>query len=314
MTILDILRSPEAQASLRSLAAAYGITPEQLDAVLKAILPALTARMERNTLSRGGIADLMAEMGRPEHARVLADPARVGTEDATAVGIGALDTVFGSKAVSRNVAAQAALSSGVSQAIIQKLLPILASLVMAALAKGTQGGLGDILKRLPDLGGAGDGGAPGPARRRQRAEPEPEDTPESQSGGGLGDIFSRIPGLPGSTGGSPMPVPGSTTQAPAFPGATTSGPFGGGSPLPLPGDRIPGINAPNAPYGDLPDVIRTGGRTVDGAPVGGAIRDIFGSLLGFQSKGIVGWLIRLIVLRWGWGFVQRILSRVLTGR
>jgi hypothetical protein len=311
VTILDILRSPEAQASLRSLAAAYGITPEQLDAVLKAILPALTARMERNTLSRGGIADLMSEMGRPEHARVLADPARVGSADAAVAGIGALDTVFGSKATSRNVAAQAALSSGVSQAIIQKLLPILASLVMAALAKGTQGGLGDILKRLPDLGGAA-GGSTVPTRRRQA--PEPENTPRSQSDGGLGDIFARIPGLPGSTGGSPLPIPGGAPQAPAFPGSTNSGPFGGGSPLPLPGDHIPGVNAPNAPYGEMPDVIRRGGRTVDGAPLGGAIRDIFGSLLGFQSKGVIGWLVRLIVLRWGWGFVQRILSRVLTGR
>ncbi len=318
MTLTDLLRTPQAQATLRSLAAAYGITPAQLDGILATVLPSLTASMERNTLSRGGVADLMAEVERPEHRNVLANPQWAASPDAAAVGVGALDTVFGSKAKSRNVAAQAAVSSGVSQAIIQKLLPILASLVMAALAKGTQGGLGDILKRLPDLGGAAGGAPTGPSRRRM--DQDPQDGPDGGGSGGLGDIFSRIPGLPGNAGGAPLPLPGEQpprgfpSQQPVPRGQTTSGPFGGGSPLPIPGDRIPGVNAPNDPYGNLPDVIRSGARTSDGASLGGSVRDIFGSLLGFQSKGIVGWLIRLIVMRWGWGLVQRILSRVLTGR
>ena len=100
------------------------------------------------------------------------------------------------------------------------------------------------------------------------------------------------------------------------PPITNDGSFGGGSPLPIPGDVIPGINGPaNNPYGNLPDVIRRGGGpAVDGGSLGDVIRNTIGSSLGFQSKGFLGWVIRLIVLRWGWGFVRSILGRVLTGR
>jgi len=39
-----------------------------------------------------------------------------------------------------------------------------------------------------------------------------------------------------------------------------------------------------------------------------------GGVLGFQSKGIIGWIVRLILVRWGWGFLQSILRRIFLGR
>ena len=56
------------------------------------------------------------------------------------------------------------------------------------------------------------------------------------------------------------------------------------------------------------DVVRRGGQTVDGNPLGTSIRDILGSVLGFQSKGFIGWIVRLLILRWGWGFLRRIVT------
>ena len=244
------------------------------------------------------------------------------------------------------------MSTGISQVIIQKLLPVLASMIMAALAKQTGGGLGDVLKRMPGMPSPDPRQFPGgnASRDQDRQQDEDQDNRQddgqqndpppgrssrggpNQGGGrqtrdgglgGLGDVLSKIPGMPGIPGvtqhSTPMPHP----SAPA-----DSGPFGGGSPLPIPGDRIPGVNAPsngpsptpygNTPYGNmppnLPDVIRDGGHTVDGNPLGPLIRDVLGGALGFQSKGIFSWIFRLLVLRWGWGFVSRLLSRVLMGR
>ena len=335
MDINDILRSAQGRRALDALAQSNGLTHAQIDAVLGTVVPALSSRIERNTLSRGGVADLLAELGRPEHARALADPAHVATPEATAAGIGALDTIFGDKAKSRSVAAQAAMSTGLSQILIQKLLPIIASLVMAALSKGSAGGLGDILKKLPDLAGAGNDGS-APQRRRRQADPTPQDdqsqdqeqdreqdqTP-NQGGpapgipgqGDIGDILRKLglPGGPMDSGPTPAPAPHPASfpvphqrQSYPAPAPTGDGSFGGGSPLPIPGDRIPGINAPANDYGNLPDVVRRGGQSVDGNPLGTSIRDILGSVLGFQSKGFIGWAIRLLVLRWGWGFLRRI--------
>lgn len=330
----DILGSAGANAALQALAKSYGITPDQLDAVVAQVVPALSNRIERNTLSRGGLSDLVAEFARPEHIKALTDPNFATSPAAINTGNKALDTIFGSKATSRNIAAQAAMSSGIQQAIIQKLLPIIASMVMAALAKNTQGGLGDILKKLPDILGGGGAGMPQPSAPSRRRQPQPEADSEPnwpQQGsknpdlGGLGDILSKIPGFPGSEQtGSPMPIPGRTTQStqpqhiPQPQGDTGfggGGGFGGGSPLPIPGDRIPGVNAPNDnPFGNLPDVIRRGGQTADGRSLGEVVRGQVGSSLGFPSTGFLGWIVRLIVLRWGWGLVTGIIRRVLTGR
>lgn len=332
----DILGSAGANATLQALAKSYGITPDQLDAVVETVIPALSNRIERNTFSRGGLSDLVTEFARPEHIKALTDPKFATSPAAIDVGNHALDNIFGSKSTSRNIAAQAAMSSGIGQAIIQKLLPIIASMVMAALAKNTQGGLGDILKKLPDILGGGDGGGmpqPSAPSRRRQPQPEPDGEPNwPQQGsqnpdlGGLGDILSKIPGFPGNQQtGSPMPIPGRTAQAPhpqQFPQQPTGdtgfgggGGFGGGAPLPIPGDRIPGVNAPNdSPFGNLPDVLRRGGPSVDGRPLGEVVRGQVGSTLGFPSTGIIGWIIRLIVLRWGWGLVSGIVRRLLTGR
>lgn len=330
----DILGSAGANAALQALAKSYGLTPDQLDAVVGTVVPALSNRIERNTLSRGGLSDLVAEFARPDHVKALTDPNFATSPAAIDVGNRALDNILGSKATSRNIAAQAAMSSGIGQAIIQKLLPIIASMVMAALAKNTQGGLGDILKKLPDIMGGGGGGMPQPSSPSRRRQPQPEPDAEPnwpQQGsqnpdlGGLGDILSKIPGFPGSEQtGNPMPMPGRTSQIPqpqqipqptGDTGFGGGGGFGGGSPLPIPGDRIPGINAPNdSPFGNLPDVLRRGGQSVDGRPLGEVVRGQVGSTLGFPSTGIIGWIIRLIVLRWGWGLVSGLLRRLLTGR
>lgn len=330
MDIIDALRTGEGRAALSALAQAHGITPAQVDAVLGQVAPALAQRIERNTLSRGGLADIVAELGKPEHGAVLADPVHAVSPAAVEVGNGALDTIFGSKD-NRPLVAQAAISSGVTQTIVQKLLPILVSMIMAALAKQTQGGLGDIVKRLPG-GAVPSGDQRGPRSPRQESDQDQDEAQDEAQdaganapapvrpsarggndgglGGGLGDVLSKIPGMPGSTGTS---GPTAHRSVPAG-----DAPFGGGSPLPIPGDRIPGVNAPalprSNPYGNLPDVIRDGSHAVDGNPLGPMVRDVLGSSLGFQSKGILSWIVRLIVLRWGWGLVQRVVQRMLAGR
>ena len=344
MDILDLLRSAQGGALLQNLANSHGISTEQLDSILNSVVPALSNRIERNTLSRAGLADTIDEASRPEHAKVMSGASEPASPLAAQAGIGALDTIFGSKDASRSVAAQAAMSSGIEQALIQKLLPILASLVMAALSKGMQGGLGDILKKLPDLTGVGAGGDSGsassfpPTSRRGRpvepprdedadppdadtgADPTPRDeqpdprqsrrqtNPASPDYGGLGDVLKKFPGFPGSQSGAPIPVPGRSSPQ-------SDSPFGGGGGLPIPGDRIPGVNSLAAnPFGNLADVIRRGGPSIDGAPLHQVVRNSVGSTLGFQSQGIASWIFRLIVLRWGWGFIQRLLGRALAGR
>jgi hypothetical protein len=301
--ITDLLTGPQASAAIAAISKAHGLETKQVAAAVGALAPMLAQRIERNTLSRGGLADLVKALGDGHHEAYLQRPELIGSPAMVADGNDILCHILGGPEQSRSLAARAAGSSGLSEGLLKQLLPIIAAMLMGMLSKQTKGGLGDILSKLP--GGLPGGGAP-----------------SNRGGGGdggfgdIGDILKKIPGMPGSQQPQSVPQPrASRTDAPVPRG----GYAGGDSPLPIPGDRIPGINdgaAPrNNPYGDLSDVIRGGGAAPGGGgPLGNVIRDILGGVLGFQSRGFIGWLIRLIVVRWGWGLVRSILGRILTGR
>lgn len=318
--ILDFVKQAGGGDGFDKLARANGLEPVQLQAILVTVLPAFAQRMEANTLSRGGVADLVGQMLRPEHSYLLEHPEEAGDPRAAAAGVEVLDTVFGDKAKSRALAAQAAAQTGVDQGLIQKLLPIIASLIMGAIAKGSQGGLQDILRRLPELGGGSAGRGPREPAGHEgtgRREPPSQRGRETDAGlpGGLGDIISRIPGMPDAGGRSGEPPIGPPTGG-RLPD------YGEGSPLPLPGSRVPddgpvwsdrGGRDERAPYEKLPDVIRRGDVKVGGDSLSNIVRGVLGSLLGFQSKGVFGWIVRFLVVRWGWSILQWVLRRA-TGR
>lgn len=95
-----------------------------------------------------------------------------------------------------------------------------------------------------------------------------------------------------------------------------SDPFSGQNPLPMPG-QMRGREAGNRtggsnPYEDFSDILRRkGGRVSKGGSLANVIRDAIGSALGFQSKGIMGWIIRMVVMRYGWQIAQMFLRRLI---
>lgn len=274
MTVAEMIGRAQGGAAVENIAASIGARPEQVEQALTVILPQLTRTLERNTLSRGGLADLVQAVGDGHHEAYLQNPELLGSDAMRSDGEAILAHVLGSEEAGRSLAYRAAATTGLSEAIIAKLLPIIAAMLMGGLAKASKGALGDVLSKIPGLGGSAPAGGAAPPRPAARPVSRRPDT--APAGGGIG---------------------------------------AGDSPLPIPGDTIPGIGRGENPYGDLSDVIRKGGNSVPGGgSVGGIVRDILGGLLGFQSKGIVGWIIRLVVMRWGWGIVQSILRRMLMGR
>jgi hypothetical protein len=70
-----------------------------------------------------------------------------------------------------------------------------------------------------------------------------------------------------------------------------------------------------SPYRELPDIIRRRGRTrVGGSSLWSIVRNVLGSLLGFRSTGIVSWLIRIFLMRYGWRILRLIFGRMFLGR
>ena len=298
MPIAEYLTGPQAKGAITAMSKAEGLDADQVQAAIAAVTPLLVQGIERNTLSRGGLADLVSAMGDGHHEAYLQHPELIGSPAMIADGNNILGHILGGPEQSRRLASRAAATSGLSEGLLKQLLPIIAAILMGALSKQTKGGLGDILSKLP-------GGLPG------SGTPVPRGGDSDGGLGDIGDILKKIPGMPG--GQAPQPQRRTSPKsAPANPRTSA-----GGSPLPLPGDHISGIDdgPRNNPYGDLSDIIRGGaGAQAGGGSLGKIVRDILGGVLGFQSRGLIGWLVRLIVMRWGWGFIRSILGRFLGRR
>ena len=79
----------------------------------------------------------MTAMASGQHAKYFEDAARAFSPQGVDEGNGILGHLFGSKDLSRAVASQAAQATGLSQQVLQQMLPAIASMVMGGLFKQT---------------------------------------------------------------------------------------------------------------------------------------------------------------------------------
>lgn len=154
---------------LSALGQQFGLSPQQMEAAVSGLAPVIAAGMKRSASNSGGLESIFAALQQGQQGSGYGSAA-----DASNVVLG---QIFGSKDVSRGVAQQVSDSSGVSSAILKKLLPIIAAYVISQMmsgrggpaSAGSGGGLGDILGSI--LGGGQAGGS-----------------------GGLGDILGQVLG------------------------------------------------------------------------------------------------------------------------
>lgn len=180
----------------KSLASAFGVTPDQAQAALDVMSQALAFRVERNTLSRGGLADVFDLLARPEAGAALASPSALASPDIAAAGNGALEVLLGSKHASRGLAAKASRATGIDEETLKRMLPAVASLVVGALQAKAMPQIEKSVKSLGAIGsplslpGETPASAPSGNMAPQRPLPIPGDNIPGLDGP------SRFPQLP----------------------------------------------------------------------------------------------------------------------
>jgi hypothetical protein len=159
--IMDMIARMGGADGIAAMAAKVGITPEQAEQAVAALVPAVTGGMAKQAQAgNGSLVDQLAGM------------AAAAGDGAVAHGNEILGNIFGSPDVSNAVATQAAGKTGLDISAIAALMPMVATMAASALGNGTgtvaapaQGGLaGGLAGMLGGLlgGGAGaQGGAAG---------------------------------------------------------------------------------------------------------------------------------------------------------
>jgi hypothetical protein len=183
MNMMDILNQAGGIGAIaRELGVDEGTAATGAAALLPAILGGLKGQAQAQPEGLGGLIGMLGGMG---GGGLLASVLGAGPSNVDA-GNNVLGQIFGSKDVSRTVAADASTKTGISGDLLKKMLPLIAMAVagyMANQAGGAQaapaqesgGGLGGMLGNV--LGGIMGGGS-------QQAAP--------QSGGMIGGLGSLL--------------------------------------------------------------------------------------------------------------------------
>jgi hypothetical protein len=185
MQLADIVAESQSGQGLSNLARQFNLTDDQVRAAIDQLGPVVMAGVRRETQSADGLSGLLAALAGGDHARYMNGQDDGMIDDGNAI----LGHIFGSKEVSRGVAAHAAASTGIGAGILKKMLPVIAAMVMGYLAKrmgggASGGGLGGVLGQIFGGGTANAG------------------TASTSSGGGLGDILGQVlGGRPPGNGG-----------------------------------------------------------------------------------------------------------------
>ncbi len=159
------------QIDVGGLASQFGLSPEQANSAVGALLPAIMGGIQKTEESGGlgQLGNIVGGMGAPE-------------QDIDS-GNNILGQIFGSKDVSRQVATQASQQTGISDTILKAMLPVVAGLVAQQVAKRMGGGM------MGGIAAAVVGSMLGGSATAQAAP---------SGDGGLSDILG---GLAGSLGG-----------------------------------------------------------------------------------------------------------------
>ncbi|RWG90782.1 DUF937 domain-containing protein [Mesorhizobium sp.] len=212
-SLFDIFAQAQNGAGMQALAQQYGLSMQQTQAAVQALLPAFSQGLQRNTADPYGMGAFMTAMASGQHAKYFEDATRAFSPQGIDEGNGILGHLFGSKDLSRAVAAQAAQATGLSQQVLQQMLPAMASMMMGGLFKQTN-------NQMQAAGGFG-GGNP------------------------LGEIIEQMMRQAGGGAQAPQPAPNPYGDNPL--GKVLQDMFGGGAQQP----QSPPQQAPN-PYGDNP--------------------------------------------------------------
>jgi len=158
MNVIEALLGNQAGGVVEQLGQQFGLDESQTSSALGALLPALAAGFKRNASSQSGLDSLIGALSGGQHGQYLDDIQSLGRPETVDDGNGILGHVFGSKQVSREVAQRASAQSGVGPDILKQMLPVVATVVMGAMAKKQFGGASAQPGPGPQLGGQGGGG------------------------------------------------------------------------------------------------------------------------------------------------------------
>ena len=181
MTLNDIIQAAQGGQGVNNLAAQFGLTPDQVQAAMRAAMPAFSQGLQRAGQDPGALGGVLSQMTSGVHQGAFTGP----TQPSGAAGGDVLGQIFGSPQIATQISQTVSQASGISPQVIQQMMPVFASMLMGGLAHAMNSqGLGGALKDLANAANTSGGlGSVLPGGQQQ-----------TDQGGGLGGLISSVLG------------------------------------------------------------------------------------------------------------------------
>lgn len=151
MSLLDAVLSAGGGSAVNQLARQFGLDESQAQSAISALLPAVAQGFQKNAASPDGMNSLLGALSGGSHDKYVQDPSALADPATVQDGNAILGHIFGSKDVSRAVAAQASEQTGIGGDVLKQMLPVVAAMSMGAMSKNQSGGgVLDMLSGLLD--------------------------------------------------------------------------------------------------------------------------------------------------------------------
>ncbi len=138
INLFDMLSQAQGGGAMKQVEQQFGLDPSQTQNAVRALLPALSAGLKSNAAQPGGLEALLGALSKGDHSRYLDQPDSLARPETVQDGNAILGKLLGSKDMSRAVASRAAQRTGLTDGLLKKMLPVVATMVMGSLSKQSQ--------------------------------------------------------------------------------------------------------------------------------------------------------------------------------
>ncbi|PZM11916.1 DUF937 domain-containing protein [Rhizobium tubonense] len=139
LPLFDMMLQAQNGSAMDVMAKQFNLAQEQSAKAIAALMPAFSSGFRRSASDPYNFTGVMQAIGSGTYAKYFEDVSKAFTPEGIADGNNVLQRLFGSKDVSRAIAAQAAQMTGIGQEIYKKMLPSMADTLMGGLFKETSG-------------------------------------------------------------------------------------------------------------------------------------------------------------------------------
>jgi len=142
LPLFEMMMRAQNGAAMDAVAKQFNLAQEQATQAMAALMPAFSSGLKRNTGNPYDFSTLMQAAASGNYGKYFEDMTAAFSPQGISDGNSMLGQIFGSKEVSRAIAAQAAQMTGVGQDILKQMLPAMADMIMGGLMKQTTGQMG----------------------------------------------------------------------------------------------------------------------------------------------------------------------------